>query len=116
MDKQEIFDKVFLGLKSQNFQLSFAEGQGCRYRGPNGLKCAIGHLISDEEYDPNMETHTVRELKYCLLNLIQGEEMLEFLADLQCIHDNCLYRDDGDRSMEQELRSFALENNLSVPT
>lgn len=31
----------------------------CRYRGDNNTKCAIGFLISDEDYDPEMEGESV---------------------------------------------------------
>jgi hypothetical protein len=34
----------------------------CLYRGANGLKCAAGCLISDEEYSSNMENRTWKEL------------------------------------------------------
>src|SRR5690606_37517326 len=27
----------------------------CRYRGPDGLKCAVGHIIPDELYTPDLE-------------------------------------------------------------
>lgn len=57
MNKQEMFTKVWKGLEGQNWQQSLQEGSTdrCRYRGPNGLKCAAGHLIPDEMYSPELE-------------------------------------------------------------
>lgn len=31
-------------------------GMYCQYRGPGGIKCAVGHMISDEEYSPKLES------------------------------------------------------------
>lgn len=46
-------------------QKTIEQGQGsfevlgglvrCLYRGPNGNKCAVGHLIPDDKYVPEME-------------------------------------------------------------
>ncbi len=35
-------------------------GNGCAYRGENGLRCAIGALIPDDRYSPEFEGLTVR--------------------------------------------------------
>lgn len=34
-------------------------GGSCRYRGPDGLKCAVGHLIKDEYYSEEMEGKSI---------------------------------------------------------
>lgn len=40
------------------------ETQGCMYRTPDGLKCAIGCLLPDELYDPAMENRTASFLSF----------------------------------------------------
>lgn len=51
MNAQEIFDKVVNHLRKQGHR-SLSEDGRCLYRGSNGDKCAIGCIISDEDYQP----------------------------------------------------------------
>ncbi|WKV20533.1 hypothetical protein 16Q_140 [Pseudomonas phage 16Q] len=53
--EQEVFDQVVSHMLTQGER---SEGDdGCVYRGPNGLKCAAGCLISDEEYNSDMDNN-----------------------------------------------------------
>lgn len=61
MDNQEAFDIVKRHLLTQK-KISVNHEGVCQYRGPDGLKCAIGALIPDEIYNPTMENHTIKEL------------------------------------------------------
>jgi len=90
MDKQEIFDKVATHLMTQ---LKRAEKRRvpsygsagdtyCRYRTDEGLSCAVGCLIKDEDYSPGMEGRSVHNL-----NLTYLKKEVYFLAKLQAIHD-----------------------------
>lgn len=65
--EQETFNMVVAGLRAQEWRKSSAGrdrfgGAACKYRGPNGLKCAAGHLIPDEQYSPDLEGGCVDEL------------------------------------------------------
>ena len=52
--KQEVFDKIVNHLRSM--ETRSANGAGtCRYRAPDGNKCAVGILISDNKYSESME-------------------------------------------------------------
>lgn len=92
MTKQEIFDKVVNHLLTQNKQCSvedasYANGLKCLYRGPNGLKCAIGCLIPDELYCPEMEG--LRAMNVITSYDIEELTGYEYFANaLQEIHDN----------------------------
>jgi hypothetical protein len=57
MDLQEMFDRVVTHLLTQNARSShfLKTGEQCLYRGPEGRMCAIGCLIPDEIYNPEME-------------------------------------------------------------
>jgi hypothetical protein len=56
---QEIFNKGYLGLQSQGFKQSIEEGcSACAYKTASGLKCAVGHVIPDEEYYISFEGHS----------------------------------------------------------
>tara|TARA_B100001146_G_scaffold152086_1_gene133687 strand:+ start:242 stop:553 length:312 start_codon:yes stop_codon:yes gene_type:complete len=51
---KETFEYVLRKVVEQG-EPSIGETGQCLYRGPNGLKCAAGHLLSDEDYSPDME-------------------------------------------------------------
>jgi hypothetical protein len=51
---QEVFDYIVSGLLTQNAKSVNDKGE-CMYRGLNGLKCAGGMVIDDDEYMPKME-------------------------------------------------------------
>lgn len=53
LDKQKVVDFVSEKLKQQNYGSVDEKGK-CRYRFGN-LKCAIGHLILDEEYKTDFD-------------------------------------------------------------
>lgn len=59
MTPQEIFDTVARHLFEQGTQAYNDNIEQCRYRGPGGTKCAVGCLIPDEAYDPEMEGWSV---------------------------------------------------------
>ena len=68
----------------------------CLYRAPGGLKCAVGALIPDEVYNPNMEGTTASGLyeKYpdvyeCLVLEDKCDHDAEgFYNNMQAIHDS----------------------------
>ena len=64
MDMQEIYDSVCLHLIKQGkpalgpvpMYINASNNTSiCMYRTPDGCKCAFGHLIPDDLYDPKME-------------------------------------------------------------
>ncbi len=86
MTEQEIFDTVAIHLIKQGKQSADAFGN-CLYRGPEGLKCAVGCLIPDEVYQRNMECRVVSRLlgNYDSLKFLQPFDAL--LSKLQYAHD-----------------------------
>jgi len=86
MTGQQIFTTVYKHLLSQRAQSANLAGD-CVYRGRNGHKCAIGVLISDEDYRPSLEGQAVGFLLAkggCLQHLGKEHELLNML---QAIHD-----------------------------
>jgi len=81
----EIFYKVSDHLLTQLTRSNI--GGQCRYRGSKGLKCAIGCLIENDEYDGSMEGDSVGFLfnTYTFRNFDNSHENM--LGDLQTIHD-----------------------------
>ena len=122
MDKQEIFNKAYLGLKSQGFAKSF-DGKVCLYRDTEGRKCAVGYLIPDELYSVDMEGWVVSILveRFPEIAKILGVQdsdgpipvsFLSFLDELQMCHDF----GHTPEKMEKNLQDFAHDCSLTVPT
>ena len=66
-EMQEIFDTVYRHFIIEKQRFSFetqasGEFEACRYRGPNGEKCAVGLFLPDDEYNPEMENAQLRTL------------------------------------------------------
>jgi hypothetical protein len=89
---QEIFDKVVRHLAAQGGKSML--GPRCRYRADGGKKCAIGCLIPDDYYEPEMEGLSVamRRVRRGLKDLLEldgdNDERLDILRSLQLCHDN----------------------------
>lgn len=94
MTAQEIFNKVIEHLLKQGFQC-LDQGDVCLYRGDNGMKCAIGVLIKDKDYNPKMEgdsasliVHNIQAINYILPSDMDKKEGCDFLDALQSLHDD----------------------------
>ena len=112
LTKQEIFNKAYEGLRSQHFHKSEgAVDTFCMYRGPDGMKCAIGHLISDENYSVDLENKRVRNKMVRKAAEIPDHIDERFLQELQDCHD-CSW---DSLTMEGNLIRFAMRYNLRIP-
>lgn len=92
MTPQEIFDTVYKHLVTQGEQS--VNGIGfCMYRNPEGLKCAVGCLIPDDLYRPEMDIAgggytDVSTLVQQHPNLPDWmRKNLHLLTELQNVHD-----------------------------
>jgi len=114
MTKQEMFDKACEGLAAQGWQKSRAlNGAACLYRGPYGLKCAVGHIIPDEIYDPKWDAYIGSIQEVCeassdVAALIGSE--IEFAREMQRAHDTA---DEG--SMRGRFILLAEKHGLALP-
>jgi hypothetical protein len=96
MNKQEIVDKVVpLILKNG---LSFQKGT-CRYRknesATDRIRCAVGYLISDEHYKPELEgkrANSVGIIEALNKSGYNFDGEFRFLSDLQEAHDKAAMR------------------------
>ena len=89
LTKQQVFDRVAQHLLAQ-MEKSEADGC-CLYRGPGGLKCAIGCLIPDECYRDDMEQISAEDLNRRFPVEMHKAGLarinVEFLLRLQEVHD-----------------------------
>lgn len=85
MTKQEVFNVVREHLLKQGVRSENAAGS-FRYRGPNGLMCAVGVIIPDDLYHPEMEGRVVKDIWH-MFSLGYYPNVLDLLEDLQNVHD-----------------------------
>lgn len=86
---QEAFDTAWRGIVKQGFP---AGANGDCWLRSGGNKCAIGHLILDEEYDPNMDNSVrIASLPIELTDIDTPLTKGQFLIDIQRAHDNASY-------------------------
>jgi hypothetical protein len=123
--KQNIFDFVVQQLrkqekpsfdpsrvKSSDFDSKILLDNGCLYRKyePDGtiLKCAAGHLIPDDEYNPRIENTPIFEglSSYTFQSIRDNWNNTIFIGKLQDIHDK--YWDER----EEKWMKLATQYNL----
>lgn len=115
---QEVFDKIWERAKDPRKSLRKPhdpENSLCAYRSPDGLKCFMGVLLPDQNYDPSMDDEKSVPTKtgigyvkdFIPLDLSVSEE---HLYRLQRIHDS--WEPENWRS---RLIAFATSQHLTVP-
>lgn len=121
MTKQEAFDAstghlIRQARKSANTGIYSGDTTQCLYRGPDGSKCAVGALLTDEEVEhmrlkmgPDFNSKRISVVvRYCTVPSLAGLDVV-FLCSLQDIHDNNAVRD-----WPGALRFFAKKYGLRV--
>lgn len=114
LTEQETFDAVYSRLAEQGFKRSRKHDDSkCAYRGADNHVCAVGALIPDAVYQPQLETYPWREL-YRSAYLPVSEEVYEsrILGDLMVAHDDGITPE----IMFNNLRVVALTRRLMIPT
>lgn len=86
MDTQTLFNTVATHLLTQSAKS--ISNRECRYRGDDGLSCAAGCLIPDDQYDQTLEGSGVghRKVLAVLEGIVEPED-IDLLRDLQLVHD-----------------------------
>lgn len=115
MTPQEAFDTAVLGTIRQG-RGSYSFGS-CRYRGPDGARCAIGHLIPDRLYDPEMEYTSAGGALANWPDLAEHFKDVpgELLDSLQGAHDGACHADDFVSDFIRQTREIADEYHLTYP-
>ena len=127
--KQEIFNDIWAKAYAQKFEPSFSESEKglCAYRGANGQRCNVGHLIPDDRYDPKIEGEEVhsdgifeRTTAYdrCVAADLSKPEMrrvLVFLQLCQEAHDYSGSSPNPSSKHRSSLVNIAGDAGLSIP-
>lgn len=108
MTEQEVFNAAYIGLAKQGFKKCKNASGLCLLR-HDGMKCAIGHCIPDQEYDAKLEMMSLFELHLRISTLIAADD--NFLYELRSCHD-----DAGDpQTMRNNLADLAAQRGLIIP-
>lgn len=91
-DLQIIFNKVSSHLLQQNEVSRLDDSSCCAYRSSTGLKCAVGCLITDENYSPELEKALFSHSKIMTALEKSGvkcsnDNLKKLLGELQYMHD-----------------------------
>jgi len=115
LNKQEIFNKAYIGLAKQGWVRAQYAG-ACQYRTREGLACAIGQCIPDDKYDPKIEPMSPFKAL-----LFAG--VIEKAIDDADLYEDCLFlnalQDAHDQNrltpLKENMEKFAREKNLTIP-
>lgn len=121
MNRNQMFEIAVKGLQAQGYRQAQSATGICMFRAPDGRKCAVGHLVSDEflskvrkEYgipdNAKFEPTTPDLLRAMAREGLIANEDQKFLKDLQGIHDLARTPD----QMKYGLQLFARINELNV--
>lgn len=118
IEVQKAIDTMYKGLAAQDWKPSIFVGVGgdvkCKYRGINGRKCAVGHLIPDEQYKLELEMllpSVDHEMQVFMIDHCGLEHanynVFALLREYQRIHDRHSFGDtDG---MQETFEKYTLD-------
>lgn len=108
MDNQKTFDMVVAHLRKQGEKCG-EDNDGnyaCYYR-HEGMSCAAGCLIPDEDYSPDMENLECNDFRIAPVLVKAGHEP-RFVREMQVIHDTNSV-EDWEIAFEELAKRFNLE-------
>lgn len=118
--RQDVFNRVWDHFVTKGNPRAIIN-QRCLYRTPDGARCAVGLLIPDEEYSPDIESRGVSRVaescptvagiaRSCFGGGVTG---LAFLDAMQRAHDEPTML--GAKDIAGALRNLAASYSLTVP-
>lgn len=117
MDTQTVVDKILTHLWDQgrvSYDLSL---NGCAYRGEDGTKCAIGILIPDDIYSPNMEGKSFHQLcqQYDVVADLPEIKAIKQVGEvMQQLHDNLQGMPDFRKRLRNRAQAWLSDYGLTV--
>lgn len=115
LSMQQAFNRVAVHLLTQRKRSWDPEESMCMYRGPGGLKCALGVLIKDEHYRACLEGQGANEARVqkalARSGISYSADTTVLLSALQSLHDD---DDIKVNDWAPELRRIARDYGLST--
>lgn len=116
LTNQDIFNKVWDHFVVQRQPQSIS-GAFCRYRGPDGARCAIGIFLTDEEAK-TCERYSISQVAASFPSIYSTHFQMEdkdFLTGLQLAHDNARRDCSFDIDIKMRLSKLADAYRLEIP-
>lgn len=128
-DRSDIFNHVVDHLRKQGTKSVVNFAGMCAYRGDGGTMCAVGALITDDEYRRFFEGSTIQIVisdrmkdiedisdEFLVTNSLKNriKPNLEMLMDLQIFHDSKLKYEDGNFSISSEIAVAGLRKKWNI--
>ena len=114
MTNQELYNRVVAHLLAQGcaakewvVHFRGIQSKLCRYRTADGKKCAVGCLIPDDRYTPDLEGKTATQEPVAAAAGLEPHNF-QLAARLQCIHDS-VEPDQWPKRLKQAAVEFGLE-------
>jgi len=86
VEAQELFNYIVEAIVKQG-RPSVGDNDRCLYRGPDGLKCAAGHVIPDSMYSEAMENQGIVGVAEANLLPVSLSTHIDLITRLQYLHD-----------------------------
>lgn len=124
LNRQLLFDTAVAALYKQG--KTSMNDDDCAYRAEDGSKCALGHCMADNRYDPAIEGLTATnakvqesiDSKFGVVDARPEMGDISFLTDMQQgLHDNIFDTDDPEdfrATLKERAVAFAARYNLKV--
>jgi hypothetical protein len=121
LDRQSIYERVAAHLLLQGEPAVVVPGDEPIYghRTPSGLRCAIGILIDDAVFDPELNQTRVIHADVLRMLVASGLEIdmagddVDFLRDLEAVHDDASPKGDWLGQVVELLEQFRRTYELS---
>jgi hypothetical protein len=124
---QQMFNKAARGVIKQGKPSRNKDG-ACLYRGPDNCRCVVGHLITNKEYNHNMENKSAGALlvnydfpagKSPNFDFFSADHPFQkvgpdFLGDLQRCHDAVLDDENFVSAFKERMLEVATKYNLDA--
>ena len=110
---QEVFNQSISGIVAQGGPARDSRGH-CKYRTDSGRKCAVGQVLTDEEYHLDMDNPKIGGAVHSITLPDRLNPHFYLLEDLQGIHDDT----DGDEDLPRfiaDAAALAVHHNLEMP-
>jgi hypothetical protein len=117
MNTQAVVDKILTHLWDQGRVSHDPLGMGCAYRGEDGTKCAIGILIPDDIYSPDMEGKSFHQLcrRYDVVADLPEIQAIKQVGEvLQQLHDNLHGMPDFRKRLRNRAQAWLSDYGLTV--
>lgn len=119
LNRQQTFETMVAHLRKQGALAQNATKTGCAYRGANQTMCAVGCLISDQDYDDGIEGSSAGAFEVIERIPDATTDDMEFLDHAQsALHDGFLGspEDQFPTWLENQVPRFAKEFGLEIPS